>query len=310
MIAVAPTDHDWFRLLRNEGPHRTVNFWTPTPWNIRGLEEGDRFYFMRKAPIREIGGYGHFAGYKNMRAEEAWRRFGTGNGVHSLDELIDRATGYAQDRSETFEMSSNPEIGCVVLRNPEFFEDDDHIDLDEYGDYLSFPPQVVKQKYFEEVDALERPASEEKSPTGRQKEDFSLVRDRGGSATYTTQRSKQRKGQRQFRRKVLNAYGYECCITREGVSEVLEAAHIQPHAGEDSNHVQNGLTLRIDLHRLFDAGLLTVTTDGKVHLSSSLSSESYAPLDGQTIDVPTDPSRRPAEVALRYHNRFKFRDDL
>ena len=40
---------------------RFVNFWTPTPWGVKGLRKGDRLYFMLKAPVRKIGGYGIFS---------------------------------------------------------------------------------------------------------------------------------------------------------------------------------------------------------------------------------------------------------
>jgi putative restriction endonuclease len=54
-IAIAPTDIDWFNNLK-EQTHTIVNFWTPTPWNIKKLENGDKLYFMLKKPIRKIGG--------------------------------------------------------------------------------------------------------------------------------------------------------------------------------------------------------------------------------------------------------------
>lgn len=307
MIAIAPTDHEWFALMREESVHDVINFWTPTPWNVRQLEEGDRFYFMRKAPIRKIGGYGHFLRYENMTAKEAWKEFGTGNGVRSLDELIGRATGYAMDRSETFKPTANPTIGCIVLENPVFFGDEEHIDLDDYGEDISFPKEVVKHKYFEEIDALGRPVPEKESEA-EEKDDFSLVRD--ASESYTTRQRKERKGQSQFRRDVMDAYGHECCITGVNVSEVLEAAHIQPYVDESSNHVQNGLPLRVDLHELFDAGLLTITTEAEVRVSDELSSDAYSALDGQVVSMPDDPGKEPAEEAIRYHNQLKYRGDL
>ena len=56
MIAIEPTDRDWFTFLR-EGPiHREVNFWTPTPWRVSSLRDGDHFYFLLKAPVRKVGG--------------------------------------------------------------------------------------------------------------------------------------------------------------------------------------------------------------------------------------------------------------
>jgi putative restriction endonuclease len=68
VIGIAPTDLDWFETLREVQYPSTVNFWTPTPWNPRRLGEGDKFYFLLKAPYRKVGGYGHFFYYENMPA--------------------------------------------------------------------------------------------------------------------------------------------------------------------------------------------------------------------------------------------------
>ena len=60
MFAIAPTDLDWFERIRTGPIGKTVNFWTPTPWEVKGFREGDRLYFMLKSPVRKIGGYGSF----------------------------------------------------------------------------------------------------------------------------------------------------------------------------------------------------------------------------------------------------------
>src|SRR5258708_30247438 len=49
-------------------------------------------------------------------------------------------------------------------------------------------------------------------------------------------------------------FPYTTLFRSEAVVELLEAAHIQPYVDERSNHPQNGLCLRVDLHRLFDEG--------------------------------------------------------
>jgi putative restriction endonuclease len=120
MFAISPTDIEWFNFLRTEGLNSEVNFWTPTPWNISRLKNGDKLYFMLKSPIRKIGGYGHFVDYKNMTVTDAWNKFGYKNGCCSKQELIDRlnkykATNSLDDRSET-----NSEIGCIQLKNVVF----------------------------------------------------------------------------------------------------------------------------------------------------------------------------------------------
>ena len=45
---VALTDYNWYKTLRSRSVTNEVNFWTPTPWNIRRLSKGDIVYFLLK----------------------------------------------------------------------------------------------------------------------------------------------------------------------------------------------------------------------------------------------------------------------
>ncbi len=67
-----------------------------------------------------------------------------------------------------------------------------------------------------------------------------------------------RRGQKKFRDSLLEAYGSHCVVTDCSVPDVLEAAHIFPYQGSDTNKVANGLLLRADIHTLFDSGLLAI----------------------------------------------------
>ncbi len=67
-----------------------------------------------------------------------------------------------------------------------------------------------------------------------------------------------RRGQAKFRAALIDAYEGKCVITRCDATEALEAAHISPYRGEKTNHPQNGLLLRADLHSLFDLGLIVI----------------------------------------------------
>lgn len=67
-----------------------------------------------------------------------------------------------------------------------------------------------------------------------------------------------RAGQVAFRKQLLLAYGGRCCVTGCSIPEALEAAHIDPFYGPASDHPQNGLLLRHDLHDLLDAGLMGI----------------------------------------------------
>lgn len=67
-----------------------------------------------------------------------------------------------------------------------------------------------------------------------------------------------RQGQPQFRAKLIAAYGGRCAITRCPLLVILEAAHITPYLGPETNLVSNGLLLRADLHTLWDLALIAI----------------------------------------------------
>jgi len=52
---------------------------------------------------------------------------------------------------------------------------------------------------------------------------------------------------------VLDAYGRQCAVTRERALPALDAAHIRSYSERPEHDVTNGLLLRSDVHRLFDA---------------------------------------------------------
>ena len=72
MFALAPTDIDWFLNIRSVPGGPKANFWTTTPWSIKGWKPGDRLYFLLKSPIRKIGGWGAFCRYNDMTTEQTW----------------------------------------------------------------------------------------------------------------------------------------------------------------------------------------------------------------------------------------------
>ena len=65
-------------------------------------------------------------------------------------------------------------------------------------------------------------------------------------------------GQTNFREIVINGYEGTCCIS--GCTELasLEAAHIRPYSGNNSNKIENSLLLRADIHKLFDRFLISI----------------------------------------------------
>ncbi|WP_261512735.1 HNH endonuclease [Chryseobacterium paludis] len=69
---------------------------------------------------------------------------------------------------------------------------------------------------------------------------------------------KLRRGQQDFRDKLLKRYNNTCIVTGCKITAILEAAHINPYRGEKDNHPENGLLLRADIHTLFDLNLIGV----------------------------------------------------
>ena len=85
-----------------------------------------------------------------------------------------------------------------------------------------------------------------------------------------------RRGQTAFRAKLIEAYDRRCAITGCAVEAVLEAAHIYPYRGSQTNPTSNGLLLRADLHTLFDCGLLAINPETRtVVVANALQASSY-----------------------------------
>jgi len=111
-----------------------------------------------------------------------------------------------------------------------------------------------------------------------------------------------RPGQARFRQILIDAYGERCCITGPTIAVALEAAHITAYRGEQSDHVQNGLLLRADLHRLFDRFCFGINPSTfQLHLGKHLAQiDQYASFDGRALDF-TEAREHPSLRAIRMH---------
>ena len=110
-----------------------------------------------------------------------------------------------------------------------------------------------------------------------------------------------RPSQSKFRDSLYVAYDGRCAMSGSDVAEALEAAHIVAYKGMESDAVQNGILLRVDLHRLFDRFLLTVGADLRVHMDPKLRGGAYAPFHGTPIRMPENPEHAPDIEALATH---------
>ena len=118
-----------------------------------------------------------------------------------------------------------------------------------------------------------------------------------------------RRGQKRFREKLLSAYKGKCAITKCETVDVLEAAHILPYKGPETNHIQNGIILRSDIHVLFDLGLLSIDCETLcVKVSRKLFGTEYENYSGIRIILPDNIFEHPSILSLEYHMNIVFSD--
>lgn len=110
-----------------------------------------------------------------------------------------------------------------------------------------------------------------------------------------------RRGSKAFRKMLLNAYERRCAITNGGPVDVLEAAHIWPHAESGLNSLDNGILLRADIHTLFDLKLIWIdVTDYTVQIDELLKNSSYEQYAGQRLRATKD-GQMPSPELLSNH---------
>jgi putative restriction endonuclease len=110
-----------------------------------------------------------------------------------------------------------------------------------------------------------------------------------------------RQGQQRFRQSLLAAYDGKCAISGCDVEALLDAAHLVPYRGPETNKVRNGILLRTDLHTLFDLNLMSIDPDTfTVSVARSITQPEYASLSGLTMRLPRDAALRPSKEAIQW----------
>ncbi|MEO1021298.1 MAG: HNH endonuclease, partial [Bacteroidota bacterium] len=121
--------------------------------------------------------------------------------------------------------------------------------------------------------------------------------------------TKVRLGQGAFRVQLTDAYKRKCAISGEKTLPVLDAAHIKPYAESGPHHIENGILLRADIHKLFDSGYLTLTDSYVVEVSNRIKEEfqngkDYYKYHGSKLSIlPNDLSQRPSSKYIQWHNQ-------
>ncbi len=310
---VGVTDNGWFNFLSGSGLDE-VNFWQPSgkaPFDVSAVPEGMPFLFKLKNPHNHVAGGGFFITYSRLPIALAWEVFGQKCGVDTLDRLIERLNRLAGPTRVTM----TTEIGCTVLASPFFLPQDQWIPVGE-----AFRRQTVVGKFLDsDKDGAEiwqgvsaalagdkyAPADDRLIAMGATTE----PREKFGNPVLT----KPRLGQSSFRVLVTDAYKRRCAITGESTLMALEAAHIVPYSDDKGSHdVRNGLLLRADFHRLFDAGLVSVNQDLRIKVSPKIretwfNGKVYYNLNDLPLAViPVAESQKPDRDRLKWHFETLF----
>lgn len=303
---VGVTDNRWFEFLSIRG-FEEVNFWQPSAKPpFVNLPEWTPFLFKLRHPHNHIAGGGFFVKYSALPLTLAWDAFGERNGAESL----------AQFESSIRRLSSAAgvatiEVGCTVVAQPFFFNRADWIDMAH-----RWPTNIVRGKTFDSDSSQGRELWAEVELRLQQRglaSPLPLATETGDRSRYGQPYMAQgRLGQGAFRLMVMDAYERRCAITGESTLLVLEAAHIKPFADAGPNSTSNGLLLRSDFHKLFDCGLITVTPDLRVKVSSQIreryfNGKAYYRLHDQPLaKVPEHVYDRPAPDLLAWHSKERF----
>jgi len=301
---VAVTDEDWFDTLRDQHSSDEINFWQPSPTNVAD-PPGTPWLFKLHAPKNVIVGGAFFIHYARLPIGIAWNTFGVRNGTESFETMLARVARYRKLTPSEIK----DEIGCVVLADPFFFDETDWVQVPE-----DWAPNIVRGKHYDLVSEVGSRLWHQISSRMSAQEVVAspLVAAAAQPALGKPLLVVPRLGQSSFRLEVLAAYELRCAVTGERTLPVLEAAHIKPFSLVKAHSVDNGLSLRSDIHRLYDQGYVSVTPDLVFRVSRRLEDEYhngriYYDLEGKPIAVPKRAEARPNLEALDWHYSTLFK---
>lgn len=306
------TNNEWYDFLRQRKPE-DVNFWQPGGnLTFRRLSRGEPFLFKLKSPRNVVAGLAFFSSHSFLPISMAWEVFGERNGCQSSERFQKMILNNRIQKDNL-----NPTIGCIILTNPIFFDREDWLNIP-----FDWAPSIqqgktytteteVGNEYWQRINFLIQkylvaPSLEEKNQLILEETESPLY----GKSILT----KVRLGQGAFRMLVTDSYNRKCAISGEKTLPVLEAAHIKPFSQLGPHFISNALLLRSDLHKLFDTGYLTITSDLKVEISKRIKEEyengrEYYKFHGQAIlNLPKSEIDKPDSKFIEWHNNNIFRE--
>ena len=303
-IYIGVTDNDWYRFLSELPGADEINFWQPGgKQRFQSLHPGELFLFKLHAPQNFIVGGGVFAHSSILPVSLAWEAFGEKNGTTTFAEMRAKILKY---RGSDTNSREDFEIGCILLQQPFFLPRREWIPIPK-----DFSLNIVQGKTY---DAEKDTGKElwDSIQAGLRSQPVQQFQVGDGTVTWRDALIRQRLGQGSFRILVTDTYQRRCAITGEKALPALEAAHIKPVTEEGQHRIDNGVLFRSDIHRLFDTGYVTVTSDYKFRASHRLkddfdNGEEYFRLAGKSIWLPKVSDSKPNREFLEWHSDAVFR---
>lgn len=267
------------------------------------MAAGDRWYFREYPWDKNMGrpplvlGDALVVRYEKTTPSGLFASYGTDSGYASAAEL---AAALPTTKSGG-QGALDRQIGNIVLQNVTIYDTPIEAPATTRSASVTSPDRRTYWRYDDAALENSRPRKEVRIGALEADDDFDPlnvedVRDRAFRAI------KVRRGQKAFRSALLTAYGQRCAVTGCAVLELLEAAHIIPYLGSDTNHVTNGVLLRADLHTLYDCVLVSIDPQTlQLAIAPCLSDSSYRHLAGRTLRRTQTTGAAPSKRALAHH---------
>jgi putative restriction endonuclease len=304
---VGITDFDWFTYLSGLPEIDEVNFWQPGGHQVfRTLSANEPFLFKLHSPRDYIVGGGLFAHSTILPISLAWDAFSEKNGASSLEEMRARTEKY---RRKAPSYGEDYQIGCILLEQPFFFEEKEWIPVP-----ADWKQPIVQGKGYDTATGVGKKLWEDVQLRIQARKDLweearlSDVEGGYGSPAMILPRL----GQGSFRVLVTDVYQRRCSVTQERTLPALDAVHIKPFGKSGPHSVNNGILFRSDIHKLFDAGYVTISSDHHFEVSKRIKEEfengrDYYAMHGKSLHLPLKETLRPTSEYINWHNQNVFR---
>jgi putative restriction endonuclease len=304
---VGVTDFEWYTFLCTLPEIDEVNFWQPSGYQpFRALSPSEPFLFKLHSPKDYIVGGGFFVHSTILPISVAWDAFGEKNGARSLEEMRVRTEKY---RRKALSYGEDYQIGCILLEQPFFLRERDWIQVPS-----DWKPNIVQGKSYDTTAGLGKKLWEDLQLRIQARKDLweeARVTDiEGGYGSPVVVLP--RLGQGSFRVLVTDVYQRRCSVTQERTLPALDAVHIKPFGKSGPHSVNNGVLFRSDIHKLFDTGYVTISSDYHFEVSKRIREEfengrDYYAMHGRLLYLPPDRKLQPGSEFVSWHNENVYR---